>query len=83
MPLQARYMVNIARDADSDKYHAVCFSLVDKKESVLHASKLGALMQNVSRLLRKKDREINLFPMPKEESRIIVPLEGGFPTNGR
>ncbi len=69
------FHIDIGREVDeNDKpvYHAHFISVPDRKIGVKKEATLHGLMQSLSRIIRKKERENLLFPIP-EESRIIIP----------
>jgi hypothetical protein len=66
-----RYAVSIAFHNDS--YHAIIYSPSDNSYSQSGAPTLPKLMATVSKRLRKKEKEIQHFPIPTESSLIVLP----------
>ncbi len=77
-----QFHIDIGRSVKEDgapHYHAQVLSIPDKKLLLRHEDTLNGLMQYVGRLIRKKEKENLLFPLPEKEdpSRIIVPGGNG------
>ncbi len=84
--LNKQFHIDIGREMRTDNngnpaphYHAQVLSVPDAKVLRHDEATLNGLMQHVSRLIRKKEKENLLFPMPEkaEPSRIIVPTGNG------
>lgn len=73
------FQVDIGREQTGTKefrYHAHFISVLDRKIGVKKEATLHGLMQSVSRIIRKKEKENLLFPVkevPEPSNLVIVP----------
>lgn len=76
MPLSKLFQLDVGFNDETSTYQANVYSIVDKTVMAGANPNLRKLLTEVSKNMRKKEKQIKLFPLPQETeaepSRIIL-----------